>query len=104
MQKLQLSVMRFADGYVGTSTEAINRLQRQLTNSEDLLLLQNWKVQQATSAYTIASGPNAVTNALDMVVLATLSRMVVQDSWVSAQLLGSQATAIQSTYVALEAN
>ena len=103
LQKLQLEVMRYADGYVGTSTEAVNTLQRQLTKSEELLLLQDWKVQQATSAYTIASGPNAVTNALDMVVLATLSRMVVQDSWVS-KAWGPRAKPIQATYVSLEAN
>ena len=34
---------------------------------------------QSTAAYTIASGPNPVVNALDMIVLATLSRMVVED-------------------------
>ena len=103
LQKLQLEVMRYADGYVGTSTEAVNTLQRELTKPEQLLLLQNWKVQQATSAYTIASGPNAVTNALDMVVLATLSRMVVQDSWVSKDW-GPRAKPLQATYVSLEAN
>jgi hypothetical protein len=103
LQQLQLSVMRYADAYVGTSVEAVSTLQRQLTSGEDLLLLQNWKVAQATSAYTIASGPNAVTNALDMVVLATLSRMVVQDAWVT-QNLGARAKPIQATYVKLEAS
>lgn len=101
LAQLQLSVMRFADGYVGTSTEALNALQRQLTNPEDLLLVQNWKVAQATSVYTIASGPNALTNALDMVVLATLSRMVVEDEW-TTRLLGPRAKPIQAVYGSLE--
>jgi hypothetical protein len=101
LQELQLAVMRYADGYVGTSVEAVSTLQRQLTSSEDLLLLQNWKVAQATSAYTIASGPNALTNALDMVVLATLSRMVVGDTWVTEKL-GPRAKPVQVTYVKLE--
>jgi hypothetical protein len=43
--------------------------------------VQEWKVEQANAAYMIAAGPNAVTNALDMVVLATLSHMVIEDVW-----------------------
>ena len=37
--------------------------------------MQNWRITQASAAYTIASGPNPTINALDMIVLATLSRM-----------------------------
>jgi hypothetical protein len=102
IRKLQLEVMRFADEYVGRSREAVVRLQQGLENPDQRLITQNWKVQQASSAYTIASGPNPVSNALDMVVLATLSRMVIDDSWVGGDI-GARALEVQTTYRSLEA-
>jgi hypothetical protein len=101
LQALQLEVMRFADQYVGRSREAINRFQAGLQDPQDRLAAQNWKVQQAVSAYTIASGPNAVTNALDMVVLASLSRMVVEDTWKNRPE-GAHAMPLQETHRSLE--
>ena len=81
LQELNLSVMRFADEYVGRVREAMMRFQATETSPEARLAAQDWKLQQADAAYTIASGPSPVTNALDMVVLATLSRMVLEDTW-----------------------
>ena len=57
-------------------------------------------MQQASAAYTVASGPNPVSNALDMVVLASLSRMVIDDSWDSN---GQPALNVHETYRSLEA-
>jgi len=102
IRKLQLEVMRFADEYTGRSREAVSRLQEGLQSPEQRLMAQNWKVQQASSAYTIASGPNPVSNALDMVVLATLSRMVIDDAWVGGDI-GARALQVQATYRSLEA-
>jgi hypothetical protein len=102
LQKLQLEVMRFADEYAGRSREAITQFQKGLENPEERLSSQNWKVQQASSAYTIASGPNPVSNALDMVVLASLSRMVIDDVWASDRN-GARAKPLQETHRSLEA-
>jgi hypothetical protein len=102
IQKLQLEVMRFADEYVGRSRESINALQNGLESPSERLTAQNWKVQQASAAYTIASGSNPVSNALDMVVLATLSRMVIEDNWVGGDV-GARALQVQATYRSLEA-
>jgi predicted component of type VI protein secretion system len=102
IRKLQLEVMRFADEYTGRSREAVTRLQEGLENPDKRLVAQNWKVQQASAAYTIASGPNPVSNALDMVVLATLSRMVIDDTWVGGDI-GARALEVQATYRSLEA-
>jgi len=66
LQKLQMEVMRFADEYAGRTREAVNQFQKGLDDPDERLLAQNWKVQQASSAYTIASGPNPISNALDM--------------------------------------
>ena len=82
LRELDLSVMRFADEYVGRVREAMMRFQATETTSEGRLAAQDWKLQQADAAYTIASGPSPVTNVLDLVVLATLSRMVLEDSWI----------------------
>ena len=45
----------------------------------------------------IANGPNPVTNALDMVLLTTLSSMLVDDTWV-----GERAVALQDAHRRLE--
>jgi hypothetical protein len=79
LQELQLKVMRFADDYTGRISDPIAKLDLQSTPPEVRLRAHNWRVSQATAAYTIASGANPTINALDMVVLATLSRMVVED-------------------------
>ncbi len=102
LQKLQLEVMRFADEYTGRSREAVTQLQQELQNPQQRLEAQNWKVRQASAAYTIASGPNPVSNALDMVVLASLSRMVIDDAWVNDRY-GARAKALQETHRSLEA-
>ncbi len=101
LQALQLSVMRFADEYVGRSGEVLNPFQRGITDPEQRLLVQTWKLEQATSAYTIASGPNPASNALDMVVLASLSSMVMHDAW-AQETYGARAAPVQQTYQALE--
>jgi hypothetical protein len=101
LQDLQLQVMRYADEYVGRSTEAMNRFKGDTQNPEERLHVQNWKLQQATSAYTIATGPNPFANALDMVVLASLSRMVLDDAWVG-RADSPRALEVQETARSLE--
>jgi hypothetical protein len=102
LQILQFRVMRFADEYAGGIIEPIQRFQAGTQNAQERLAAQNWKLSQSTAAYTIASGPSAVANALDMIVLATLSRMVVEDDWVSEQF-GERATPIRDAHRRLEA-
>jgi hypothetical protein len=101
LQELQLKTMRFADEYVGGVVEGVRGFQLKTHDPSALLAAQNWKVNQATSAYTIATGPNPVTNALDMVVLATLSRMVMEDSWVNEKY-GELANSVREEHVRLE--
>jgi hypothetical protein len=101
VRKVQHEVMRFADEYTGRTRESITAFQAGLENADERLLAQNWKVQQASAAYTIASGPNPISNALDMVVLASLSRMVIDDSW-TGKGDSEHVRAIQETYRSLE--
>jgi hypothetical protein len=101
LQLLQLKVMRFGDEYAGGVIEPIQRFQQTTDDPAERLGAQNWMITQATSAYTIASGPNPVTNALDMVVLATLSRMVIEDAWVGERY-GDRALPLRDAHRRLE--
>ncbi len=101
LQLLQLRIMRFADDYVGGISEPLQRFQASTDNAKDRLAAQNWKLTQSTAAYTIASGPSPVVNALDMLVLATLSRMVIDDAWISERF-GERATPLRDAQRHLE--
>ncbi len=99
---LQFRVMRFADGYVGAIVEPLQAFRAGTSNAQERLMAQNWQVSQATAAYTIATGPNAAVNVLDMIVLATLSRMVAEDVWITKRF-GDRATPVREVYRRLEA-
>jgi len=101
LQILQLRNQRFADEYVGSITDPIRRYQTSTDNAADRLYSQDWMLSQATAAYTIASGPSPVLNAADMVVLATLSRMVIDDAWVGERF-GDRVAALRDAYHRLE--
>jgi hypothetical protein len=76
---LQSQVMRFADTYVATVAQACDDVTAKATNSAVRLSVLRWKLGQATSAYTDATGENPAVNALDLLVLTTMARMVVED-------------------------
>jgi hypothetical protein len=99
LQDLQLKVMRFADEYAGRILEPIRAFQGEDAGPQQRLAAQNWLVQQTTTAYTIATGPNPVTNALDMVLLANMSDMVADDKAVAE--FGDQMHTLQRAYDAL---
>jgi hypothetical protein len=101
LQILQLSVMRFADEYTGSITPPIRAFQASTDNAADRLTAQNWLLSQATAAYTIATGPSPIVNTVDMVVLTTLSRMVIDDAWVG-QRFGERAAPLRDAYHRLE--
>lgn len=102
--------MQFADEYVAQIVGPLNALQSQTTDSQIRLDAQTWKVSQATAAYQNASEPNPVEGALDLIVLAALSRMVVAEETLSptgrlrsAQLLEAHEKLEQQAW-ALSAN
>ena len=101
LQQLQYGAMRLADEYVGRLLIPLNDFQAASKSPADRLAAQTWKISQATSAYTVASGANPTVNALDLVVLATLSRMVVEDSWV-AERFGERATPVRDAHREIE--
>ena len=99
--QMQLSVMRFADEYTAWVTERVGIFQQSTDDPAARLEAQTWLVSQATSAFTIATGPNPEINAVDMLVFATLSRMVIEDRWVG-EAYGARAEGLLTTHKALE--
>ncbi len=82
LRQLQAKCMRFADEYVGKVVEETSRFQRTVVDPEVRKVVAGWVLSQANSAYTTAAGENAMVSALDLVTLAVLSRMVIEDSLV----------------------
>ena len=64
LQQTQLQAMRFADEYSGAIADPVGQFVREATLTEDRLAALNWRLTQSTAAYTIASGPNPVVNAV----------------------------------------
>ena len=58
-------------------------------------------MQQTTTAYTIATGQNPVTDALDMVVLSTMSHMAIEDGTLDEEL-GERVSELREAYAVLE--
>lgn len=89
-ETLQLKVMRFADQYVESIERRTSQLEVEhieaLSTKFDVLELRGalarWQFTQATAAYEIAAGANPVVNAVDMVVLVSLTRRIVENRWV----------------------
>jgi hypothetical protein len=76
---LQIQVMRFADSYVASVAQAADEFGAKVGTPKARLAALKWKLGQATSAYTDATGPSPVVNALDILVLVTVTRMVAED-------------------------
>jgi len=99
--QMQLSVMRFADEYTARITERVGVFQQSTVDPGERLAAQTWLVSQATSAFTIAAGPNPELNTIDMLVFTMLSRMVIEDRWVG-ELYGPRAEGLLDAHKALE--
>ena len=76
---VQAQIMRFADTYSATVAQACDDITAGATNSALRLSVLRWKLGQSTSAFVDATGQNPAINALDMLVLVTMGRMVIQE-------------------------
>jgi hypothetical protein len=99
---LQARIMRFADTYVATIAQTCDDITAKATNSEVRLAVLRWKLGQATAAYTDATGQNPAVNTLDMLVLLTMARMVVEDHGV--ETYGDAILPLLETHRNLETN
>lgn len=99
-QALQQKVMRFADRYVESVTLHAQELAGGLEQPALKVEVFEWRFTSATSAVQIAAGPSPVTNAVDMVVMVSLSRRIVEGRWV--ERYGKRAQPVLAAYRSLE--
>lgn len=99
LEQLQLDTMRYSDEYRTRVVEAVNRIQDGPITPAERLAAQNWKVLQAQAVYVDADGPNPALNTIDIVVLATLSRLVVENTMAQ---YGDRVQFLQKTHRELE--
>jgi hypothetical protein len=100
--ELQFEVLRYADNYSDSVAHAADQVSRDLGTRDAQVESLKWKLQQATAAYVNATGQNPVWNALDMVGLATVSRMVIEDAK-SREIFGGSLEPLLETHRSLEA-
>ncbi len=77
---VQQTLLRFADDFSASMTVCVDKLQRGTNALERTEVLQ-WKIALGTETCSIASGPNAIANLLDMTVFVTVTRAAVEDHW-----------------------
>jgi hypothetical protein len=100
---VQTKVMREAETYVTVLAEAVNGFAARAGTEEARVAALEWKLHEGNSAFSIAAGENPFLNAVDFVILATLSRQVVEDYWVG-QKFGKAAVPLLETQRTLETN
>lgn len=101
--ELQFENLRFADNYTDSVAHATDRVAKEIGTREAQVEALKWKLEQATAAYVDATGPNPLWNTLDLVGLATVSRMVIEDAK-SREIFGGNLDALLETHRSLEAS
>ena len=81
-QQLDEQVRRFADRYHARMSIAVDRMRQYPLTPDQFQSAQYWRTMSRVTSVDIAIGPNAVTNLLDMMVLTSLARMVIEEHWV----------------------
>jgi len=78
--EVQQTLLRFADGYSTRMIVGVDKLQRG-TNAFEAAEVLKWKIALASETCTIASGPNAFANLLDMTIFVTVTRLALEEHW-----------------------
>ena len=93
--EVQQTLMRFADEFTSRMTLGVGAL-RHGTNALDNAESLRWKIAFGTAACTIASGPNAVANLLDMTVFVAEARLSLEAYWQPKVFVESARTLLES--------
>jgi hypothetical protein len=87
--EVQQMLLRFADEYSTRMVINADKLHRG-TNAQDAAEILKWKIALVSETSSIASGPNAVANLLDMTIFVTVTRMALEKHW-QPQVFGESA-------------
>jgi hypothetical protein len=101
--QLQSEVLRFADDYASSVGHAADGAAKSAGTRDALVAALKWKLDQATAVYVSATGDNPVWDALDVVVLAVVSRMVLEDAKAREEF-GAAVVPLIETHRELEAS
>jgi hypothetical protein len=99
---LQFETLRFADNYSNSVAHAADEVSKEIGTRDAQVESLKWKLEQSTAAYVDATGQNPVWNALDLVGLAMVSRMLIEDPQ-SRRLWGGNLEPLVETHRSLEA-
>ena len=100
--EVQQRLMRFSDEYLASMVHGLDKLRRG-TNSLDPAELLKWKIMLGTETVSIASGPNAFANLLDMTIFVTVTRRGLEEYW-QPEVFGESARPILNTTRNAETN
>ena len=103
LSELQNMVIRFADDYSSSVAHAADGAAKSAGTREALVAALKWKLEEGTAVYISATGENPVWNALDVVVLTVVSRMVIEDPK-SREDFGAAVGPLIATHKELEAS
>ena len=78
--EVQQKLLRFADDYSLRMTAGVDSLRRG-TNALTPTKVLETKIQIGSETWSIAAGPNAVADLLDMTVFVTVTRMALEEYW-----------------------
>jgi hypothetical protein len=88
-------VMRLADGYYNRIRPTIDRMEAAAKTPEERHLIHQMKYSAAAAAFDIAVSPRAGQALLDLLVLISLQRAVLERYWMP-EVLGDQASELLS--------
>jgi hypothetical protein len=100
VQATQNKVMRFADQYVQQIGAQVGALARQMEPGRERLELLEWQLANSTAAVQVAAAPSPTASTIDMVVMVSLSRRLIEDQWVARY--GERAKPVVAAFVAQE--
>ncbi len=80
--EVQAEVLGYADNFASLIAEGADQLQRRITDPAVRADVHAQKLGTILGAYTIATEANPIAAVIDITVLATLTRTVVEDYWI----------------------
>jgi methyl-accepting chemotaxis protein len=102
-EELQAAVISYANRFISTIGQAAFQLEKEIPTPQGRLVAANRKVYSLSAVTEIAAGPSPGPALLDLVVMATLNRMVWDAYWRS-QVFGSPATVMVDAFKKMEAD
>ena len=100
--EVQRRLLRFADEFSERVSIGVDKLQRGTSEVAPAEVLR-WKIALVSQTCSIASGPNAVANLLDMTVFVTVTRMALEDHW-QPKIFGEAARPMLGSFLRAETN